>query len=74
MVKNRDIKGALATDQALREVVEKRVSHGIFIQTSFLFEFLIKSFVWENLFDLQVNDNEIVLCDLESRQVRQAML
>ena len=45
MVKNRDIKGALATDQALREVVEKRVSHGIFIQTSFLFEFLIKSFV-----------------------------
>ena len=29
MVKNRDIKGALATDQALREVVEKRVSNGI---------------------------------------------
>ena len=26
MVKNRDIKGALATDHALREVVEKRVS------------------------------------------------
>ena len=26
MVKNRDIKGALATDHALREVVEKRVA------------------------------------------------
>ena len=25
MVKNRDIKGALATDHALREVLEKRV-------------------------------------------------
>ena len=25
MVRNRDIKGALATDHALREVVEKRV-------------------------------------------------
>ena len=33
MVKNRDIKGALATDHALREVVEKRVTdhyHNLF--------------------------------------------
>ena len=27
MVKNRDIKGALATDHALREIVEKRVQN-----------------------------------------------
>jgi hypothetical protein len=28
MVKNRDIKGALSNDAALREAVEKQVGHG----------------------------------------------
>ena len=73
MVKNRDIKGALATDHALREVVEKRVSDHSTLGTH-TFDFVLQKFcpimrIRENSSVCQVNDNEIVLCDLESRQV-----
>ena len=63
MVKNRDIKGALASDHALREVVEKRVLV-LIIQSKLVGPLMIRI-----TFFCQVNDNEIVLCDLESRQV-----
>ena len=43
MVKNRDIKGALATDHALREVVEKRVSDHWTLGTH-TFEFVLQKF------------------------------